>query len=147
MSTTNSEVRGSAPITTGRLLQGALIGIVVALVLNLLLYFLVPAIFGYTLEAPLGGPGSEIGPLPVYMVVVATVVPAIVAALLMMLLNRLVARPVRLFRIIAGVVLLLSLAGPLPLPIALGARLTLVAMHVITAAAITYGLTVWARGA
>jgi hypothetical protein len=79
------------------------------------------------------------------MVVLSTAVPAAVATLLLAVLNRFTARPVTIFRIIAALILLLSLVAPLTLPVPLGVRLTLVSMHIITAVIIVYVLTGRAR--
>jgi hypothetical protein len=52
-----------------------------------------------------------------------------------------------LFRVVAVVLLLLSLGAPFSLPVPLGVKLTLASMHVIAAAVITYVLTTQARAA
>lgn len=81
------------------------------------------------------------------MVLVATIVPTIGAVVLLALLNRFTARPRRIFRIIAVVALLLSLGGPLSVGAPLSVTLTLVAMHILTAAIITGVLTGTPRAA
>ena len=134
-------VTSAKTVTASRFISAGLLAAAVAAVANLLVYFLVPALFGFTLEFPWQGPGSEIQRLPIFMVLLATVLPTIAAIVLLAVLNRFTARPVTIFRVIAVVFLLLSLAAPLTLSAPLSVRLTLVAMHVITAAIITYTLT------
>jgi hypothetical protein len=114
-----------------------------ALAGNLLVYFLAPALFNINLEIPVRGPGSPIGPLPVFMVVVATIVPTILATILMAVLNRFAERPLSIFRITAVILLLLSFAGPFSLPVSLSVQVTLVLMHIITAAAVIFMLSVY----
>lgn len=145
--TNREEALSHAPVSWGRLARAAVISAVVALVINLAVFFLVPVVFGFTPEAAAGGPGTEPAPLTAFNVALATVVPAIVAALLMAALVRFTARPAAIFRIIAVVVLLLSLTAPLTQPVGLTNRLVLAALHVITAVVITYGLTSWASEA
>jgi len=74
----------------------------------------------------------------------AVVVTALVAGLaawgLLALLERTVARPARTFRIIALVVLVLSLAGPLGSGADTSTRLALLGMHLTVGAALIIGL-------
>lgn len=137
---TQSVQRGES-ITAGRLARAGLIAAILATIANLLVSSLIPALFGFALEFAIQGPGSPVQPLPAFMVLMATIVPTTGAVLLLALLNRLTARPRRIFRIIAVVTLLLSLGGPLTVGAPLSVTLTLVAMHVLTAAIITGVLT------
>lgn len=141
MTTHTQSLTPRAPWTVARLVRAAARAAALATAADLLVYFVVPAAFDLTLAVPLMGPGSPIVPLPAAMVVFATVLPALAGAALLGVLYRLTARPLAIFRIIAAVVLLISLV-PLPwLPVPLAVRLTLASMHVIAAAAVTYGLT------
>jgi hypothetical protein len=129
-----------------RLVQAGFIAAIVATAANLLVYYLVPALFNFTLAIPLQGPGSEIEQMPAVMVILATAVPAIGATILLALLYRFTARPRRIFQVIALLFLLLSFLPPFSLPVALNIRLTLALMHVIAGGVIIYVLTVWAAG-
>jgi hypothetical protein len=141
---TQSSMSGEA-ITAKRLIPAGLIAALVAAVANLLIYYLVPALFNFELAFPLQGPGSEIQRLPVFMVIGVTLIATIGAAVLLAVLNRFTSRPVTIFRVIAVVFLLLSFAAPFSLPVPLRVPLTLATMHAITAAIITYVLTIQAR--
>ena len=74
----------------------------------------------------------------------AVVVTALIAGLaawgLLALLERTVSRPARTFRIIASIVLLLSLAGPLGSGVGTGTKLALLGMHLTVGAALIIGL-------
>jgi hypothetical protein len=131
-------------ITTNRLMQASVLAAITATVANLLVYYLIPALFNFTLAFPLQGPGSEIEHLPAFMVIVATVLPTIGAAVLLALLYRFTTRPRRTFRLIAILFLLLSLLPPFSLPVAFSIQLTLAIMHITAGAVIIYMLTTWA---
>jgi hypothetical protein len=146
MQTTSTELTRQKPIDVNRLAPATAAAAVSATVVNLLVYFLVPSLFDFVLEVPLRGPGSALQPLPVVMVAMASVVPALVGGLLLAVLNRFTDRPIMIFRIVALVVLLISLAPLLALPVVAGVAITLAAMHALTAALITYILTSHACG-
>lgn len=145
MSATNRMVTGSERVPVNRLWRRGAIAAVAAPLANLLVFFLVPWLFNFALEIPVMGPGSPIGPLPPFMVVLSSFVPAVGATLLLAVLRRFTARPVILFRGIALGFLLLSFIAPLTLPVPLNVRLTLASMHVVAAAVITYVLTAQPR--
>ncbi len=88
-------------------------------------------------------------PLAWGMIVGASIVGVLGATLLLALLARFTRRPIRLFWIIAGVVLLLSLGGPLSARSQSGGTATavtvLIAMHVVTAVIAGGLLTTLAR--
>ncbi|MEI6386372.1 MAG: DUF6069 family protein [Spirochaetota bacterium] len=143
--TTTPVLSSTAPstlrIAPSRLAIATFAGGFIALALNLLIFFVVQGPFGSALLIP--GPtqaGTET-PLAAGMVIAASIVPAIGAAFLLMLLDRFTSRPIRIFQLTALVVGLLSLGGPLALPLSWAVRLPLEAMHVCTAAAITLCLS------
>lgn len=81
-------------------------------------------------------------PLAVSAVVISTLVPALFGTVLFAVLGRFTRRPVRIFRIVAAVVLVLSLVTPFTIPgITAGMILVLLLMHVVAAAVITGVLT------
>lgn len=147
MQTLSTELAKQKPISANRLVSAAVVAAVAATFANLLVYFLVPALFDIVLEVPLGGPGSALQQLPAAMVVMASVAPAIVGALLLAALNRYTARPIGIFNMVALAVLLISLGPLFTLPVAAGVAVTLTVMHVLTAALITYLLTTQSRTA
>ena len=90
-------------------------------------------------------PGGE-EPLTVALVLIGSVVGAIGAAMVFALVGALAKRPVRMFRIVAAVALVLSFASPLTIPGApLSMVLTLEVMHVAAWAVIVGLLTTLAR--
>lgn len=122
-------------VPTGRLWLLALAAAGIAAVVNLLIWLLAGMI-NIPLNVQMGGPEAPVVPLSAGPVIVMSVVPAIAGAALLWLLGRVTARPFRWFTIIAVVVLLLSLAGPLLLPVALANKLVLSLMHVVAAGVI-----------
>ena len=145
MSAVNRVGTKSESVAVRHLWRAGAIAAVAASIANLVVYFLAPRLFNFSLEIPLMGPGSEIQPLPFFMVIFATIAATIGATILLAALNRFTARPVTIFRVIAVVLLVLSFGAPFSLPVPLNVQLTLLSMHIITAAVILYVLTVQAR--
>lgn len=92
---------------------------------------------GIDLAVRQGGTVQHIGP-------VAVAVTALIAGLaawgLLAVLERTVRRPVRAYRIIASILLVLSLAGPLGSGISTSSKLVLLAMHLSVGAILIIGL-------
>lgn len=91
---------------------------------------------GLDLAVRQGATTQHIGPAAVAL---TALVAALAAWGLLALLERTVRRPVRTYRIIASIVLLLSLAGPLG-GVDTSSRLVLLAMHLTVGAALIIGL-------
>jgi hypothetical protein len=91
---------------------------------------------GVDLAVRQGDTTQHIGPAAVAL---TALVAALAAWGLLALLERMVRRPVRTYRIIASIVLLLSLAGPLG-GVGTSSRLVLLAMHLTVGAALIIGL-------
>jgi hypothetical protein len=134
MTTSVSQV--SKP-TLGTIWRNGLIAIVVAAVVNAVLYFLGAALgwFPDTVLSPAGIP------ITVVPVVVSTILGLIVATIVYSILNRFTGNPNRWFTIIAVVVLVLSAASPLTLA---GAPVMMIvmleAMHLVAGIAAIYFL-------
>ncbi|BBH69817.1 hypothetical protein ACTI_65020 [Actinoplanes sp. OR16] len=92
---------------------------------------------GLDLTVRQGGAVQEIGPVAV---VVTALLAGFAAWGLLAVLERLSARPVPTYRIIASILLVISLAGPLGSAIGLSSTLVLVGMHVTVGAALIIGL-------
>lgn len=122
-------------VPAGRLWLLALAAAGIAAVVNLLIWLLA-GVANLPLNIQMGGPEAPVVPLSAGPVIVMSVVPALAGAALLWLLGRVTAQPFRWFTIIAVVVLLLSLAGPLLLPVALANKLVLSLMHVVAAGVI-----------
>jgi len=136
---------GTEQVATSRLWRAALVAAISAVVANLIVFVVARNVFGLGLAIPLGGAGSPIEPLPAFMVAIATAVPALAAAGLLALLARFTRRPILIFQIIATAFALLSLGGPLSLPVDTTTKLVLSLMHLVAAAVITGVLTTWSR--
>jgi hypothetical protein len=127
----------TAPVATRRLPRAALLAALVSAVANAVVFFITAAL-GVDLTGPFMGPDSPPAPLSVVQVIIASAVPVIAAAVLFWLLARFTPRPVPIFIGIAVVFGLLSLGGPLTLPVSDGLKASLAMMHVVAGAAITY---------
>jgi hypothetical protein len=139
-STSRTHTRGSDTVVSNRLFQASIIAFA-AVVANMLIYYIVPALFDFELDVPWAGPGTEIERLPVLVVILTLVIVTIGAIAVLAALKRFTARPVTTFRVVAAALALLSLGPLTSLPVDLNVKLTLAAMHIISAAIITYMLT------
>ncbi|MEU8263690.1 DUF6069 family protein [Micromonospora sp. NPDC048999] len=92
---------------------------------------------GIDLAVRQGDTTQHIGPAAV---VVAALIAGLAAWGLLALLERTVRRPARTFRIIALIVLVLSLVGPLASGVGISSRLVLLGMHLTVGAALIIGL-------
>ena len=120
------------------LIAAPLVALVAAAV-NTIVYFAATGLGFIDRNLPVTTPGGE-HPLTVTSVVVSSAVGAIGAAIVFFLIGLFVRYPVRTFRIVATVVLVLSLAMPLTISGAPAAMiLSLMAMHV-EAWAVSVGL-------
>ena len=101
---------------------------------NLVYVWITKAVFDIPYLIPIGGPSGPIEPLPVGAIIILSIVPAAGGAILLGLLGKYVARPIRLFWIISGVLFVLSFALPITLPaaIATSTKIGLSLMHPIT---------------
>ncbi len=136
---------GSEGISYTRLSWAALLAVLLAAATNALVYFAASGLGivsrGVLLPSPMG-----LSPLTVGMVVTASVVGAIGAALVFAIIGLLAQRPVRQFRRVAAVVLVLSLVPPATIPgVPLVMRITLGVMHMVTWAVSVGLLTALAR--
>lgn len=123
-------------VASRRLPVAALVAAVAAAVGNLLLFFVAGAALANPLEIQMGGPGSPVVPLSATPIILTSTIPAFVAAGFLALLGRFTRRPFLIFQVVAVVFLVLSLGGPLSLPVATSTKVVLSLMHVIAAAAI-----------
>ena len=81
-------------------------------------------------------------PLTLAPIIFSTLIPAVGATLLFGLLNRFAGKNgVRIFQGIALFFLLLSLGGPLGLPVAGTVKIFLAAMHIVVGTALVWALT------
>jgi hypothetical protein len=143
----NTKPVSNERIAYGKLPWAALLAALSAAVANALVYFAASGL-GFIPQSVLITTPSGEHPLTVGPVVVSSVVGAIGAAIVFAIIGLFAPRPVRLFRIVAIVVLVLSLAMPLTIP---GAPVALVVslevMHIAAWAVIVGLLTTIARWA
>ena len=134
--TTNTESasnRNEQIIPINKLWRVGLIAAAGATFANLVFFWVSKAMFGISYIIPMGGPSGPLEPLPAAIIIVFDVVPAVGATILLALLGKYVARPIRLFWIISGVVFVLSFILPLTLPssVAASTKIGLGLMHPI----------------
>lgn len=92
---------------------------------------------GRVLTVPLDIPmGPQTITLSAGPIIAASFIPALLAGVVLAVLPRFVANPLRVFQILAGVGLLLSLIAPVALPVAGATKAVLMSMHVVAAVGI-----------
>lgn len=125
-----------------RLLWATPLAAVAATVGNAVVYFIASALGAMPQDFVV----QDSGPITVTPVVLSSLIGTAGAAVVFTIVALLSRRPIRTFRIVAAVVLVLSFATPLTIPGApLSMILTLELMHVVAAVIITGMLTTLAR--
>ena len=120
-------------VPISKLWRVGLTAVVGASLANLVFFWVTKILFAMNYIIPMGGPSGPLEPMPAGVIIIFNVVPAIGATILLALLGKYVARPIRLFWIISGVVFLLSFILPLTLPsgVATSTKIGLSLMHII----------------
>lgn len=95
---------------------------------------------GIELAVRQGDGARHIGPA---VVVVTALIAGLAGWGVLALLERTIGRPVRIYRIIASIVLIFSLAGPVGSGVDTSSRLVLLGMHLTVGAALIIGLPGW----
>jgi hypothetical protein len=127
-------------IAWGRLPIVALVAAVATALVNTLVYYAASALGAIPHRVILPAPVN--GPLSVGLVVVASLVGVLAAAIVFAVIGVAARRPVRLFRIVATVALVVSLLMPATIPGApVSMILSLMLMHVVAWAASVGALT------
>jgi hypothetical protein len=127
----------SSPTSTSRRRAGRAITVAAATAGALLLWAVNDPWAGIDLAVRQGGTTQHIGPVAVAF---AALIAGLAAWGLLALLERTVRRSMVTYRIIASIVLVLSLAGPLGSGVGTGSRLVLAGMHLTVGAALIIGL-------
>ncbi len=147
----HTETFGNEKITDGEgiawrgLPLAVLLAAVAAVAANVLVYFAASAL-GFIPESTLIPTADGESPLTVGMVAIASVIGAVGAAIVFAVIGLFARRPVRVFRIVAVVVLVLSFATPLTIASApLSMILSMEVMHVAAWVVIVGLLTKLAR--
>lgn len=141
----NKKATGSEAISYPKLPGVVLLAAVAAAVANTLVYFAASALGtisqGVLLPSPMG-----MSPLTVGLVATTSVIGTVGAAIVFAVIGLFARRPVRVFRIVATVVLVLSFAMPATVPgVPVAMRLTLGVMHLVAWAVSVVVLTTLAR--
>lgn len=111
-----------------RPLLGAAAGALLALVVNTIVFFAGGAILGTSIQASTDG--ATASDVPYVAVVASSVLPLFIGAGVLWLLGRFTASALRVWTIIAIVLTVLSLSGPLFLPVDIGSKIALILMHI-----------------
>ena len=129
----------SSPVVTTRPrpLLGAIVGAVVALVANTVVFFVANAIHGGPIQASTDGTNPS--DVQFVLVIVASVLPIIVGAGVLWLLARFTTSALGVWTIVAIVVTTLSLAAPTVLPVDGGSKIALALMHIAAASSAIFG--------
>jgi uncharacterized protein len=88
------------------------------------------------LDIPMGPQPDALTALGAGPIIAVSFIPALLAGVLLAVLGRFFTNPLRVFQILAGAGLLLSLIGPLVLPVAGATKVVLLTMHMVAAAGI-----------
>ena len=137
MTTANTS---TTPAMQKLLIAAALAG-GVGSIINLIIFFAMPAILNVSLKIPLMGPGSELVDLPFFMVVMASILPAFGGAGIFWGLSKFTGQPVWIFRIIAVIFGAFSLIMPFSMGIGTTQAIILDLMHIVVAVSVTYFIT------
>ena len=137
----NAPVRGEKRVAWGRLVLVALLTAVAAAAANAVVHLVAAAAGAMPQDVVVNGQG----PITLPIVAALSAQGAVAGAAVYALICRFARRPVRVFRVVAAVVLVLSLAGPFTIPGApISMILALEVMHVVAAAVVVGLLTTMA---
>lgn len=136
-----TETQTQPALNIQKLLTAAAIAGGVGAIINLIIFFVLPAIFNVSLKIPLTGPGSELVDLPFFIVIMASIIPAFGGAGVFWGLSKFTAQPVRIFRIIALIFGGFSLIAPFSMGIGTTQAIILDLMHIVVAVSVTYFIT------
>ncbi len=118
----------------------ALIGGIVGAVINILIALIAPSLIGQSLQIP--NPSTNVlEPLPLFAVITASLVPAFIGAGVLLGLKKFFTNGTRVFQIVGVVFALLSLIGPMTMPMSNEIKIVLNLMHLVAAASIIIALS------
>lgn len=138
--TTPTTVSMPTYVSSKPLLWAALLAALASVVGNIIVLLIGQYLFNVSFLMP--APGAlEQQPLGIGHVALFSSVPALAAAGLLLILGRYTARPLRMFWIVASIVLLVSFIPDFLLPVDTGTMIGLLVMHVVSAVTIVGVLT------
>jgi hypothetical protein len=115
-------------------------GIVVSVMVNVVLFLIFSATGIIPTDFPV--PQADNQPLTVVPVIISSIMPLVIATLVFMALVKFTKQPVKIFGIVALVIVILSLWGPFGIPnVPIGMAIGLNIMHLVAAYAIYWGLS------
>jgi Family of unknown function (DUF6069) len=127
----NKKAAGSEGIAYGRLPGVTLLAALAAALANALVYFAASGLGTISQSVLLPSPMGE-SPLTVSLVAITSVIGTLGAAIIFAIIGLFARRPMRLFSIVATVVLVLSFVMPATVPgVPVAMRLSLAVMHVV----------------
>lgn len=139
----NTPVHREERVAWGWLVPAGLLAALMAAVVNAVVYLVAAAAGAMPQEVVVNGQG----PMTLSMVAATSVFGAVAGAIVYALIGWFFRRPVRVFRVVAASVLVLSFVGPFTISGAPAAMVaTLLLMHVVAAAVVVGLLTTLARG-
>ena len=130
-------------VDTSRILRTALIGAVIGSIANLIIW-IIALQTGLTLSVPAMDPSmadaSGMMQVPFIAVILATTITTFIGGGVLAIFNRISANPIRLFQIVAGVFVAVSMVGVLDVP-ATGDKISLGLMHIAAGIAAVWAFT------
>jgi len=134
-------------VDTARILRAGAIGALIGSIANLITWFIARQT-GLTLSVPAMDPSmadaSGMMQVPFIAVILATTITTFIGGGVLAIFNRISANPYRLFQIVAGVFVVISMVGVLGVP-ATGDKISLGLMHVVAGIAAVWAYTTYAR--
>ena len=144
MQATSTDTVRNRHVVWGRLVPAGALALVVAAAANAVVYLVASSLGAMPQDVDANGQG----PITLPMVVAMSAAGAVAGTLVYALVGRLARRPVRVFRLVSALALVLSFVGPLTIPGAPAAMVAaLLVMHVITAVIVAGLLTTLAARA
>ena len=138
MQATSTDTVRTERVVWGRLVPAGALALVLAVSANALVYLVASSLGAMPQDVDANGQG----PITLPMVVVMSAVGAVAGTLVYALVGRFVRRPVRVFRLVSAVALVLSFVGPFTIPGAPAAMVAaLLLMHTIAAVTVVGLLT------
>ena len=130
-------------VDTSRILRAGAIGALIGSIANLIIWFIALQT-GLTLSVPAMDPSmadaSGMMQVPLIAVILATTITTFIGGGVLAIFNRISANPIRLFQIVAGVFVVVSMAGMIEVP-ATGDKITLGLMHIVAGIAAVWAFT------
>jgi len=144
MEATSTDTARNRRVFWGRLVPAGALALVLAAAANAVLYLVTSSLGAMPQDVDANGQG----PITLPMVVAMSAVGAVVGTLVYAVVGRFARRPVRVFRLVSALALVLSFVGPFTIPGAPAAMVgALLLMHTIAAVTVVGLLTTLAAKA